>query len=117
MFQGCVPWLFSRSLHSVGYSFEPTPPLYTDFRTLLYLILLYHLDKTILSKYFRKSLLANPFWLRKITTDPHILVHVNVEYRDDRDPKLKIYISELILDSYEYIPVAYITMYLHDFIN
>ena len=30
---------------------------------------------------------------------------------DDRHPELKIYISELILDSYEYIPVAYVTMH------
>jgi hypothetical protein len=29
---------------------------------------------------------------------------------DDRYPKLKIYISELILDSYKYMPVAYVTM-------
>jgi hypothetical protein len=28
----------------------------------------------------------------------------------NRYPKLKIYISELILDSYKYIPVEYITM-------
>jgi hypothetical protein len=54
-------------------------------------------------------LLANPYWLRKITTDPHILA--DVEYTDDRYPKLQMYISELILDSYEYIPVAYVTMH------
>jgi len=33
------------------------------------------------------------FWLRKITTDPHILPHVNTECPDDRCPKLEIYIS------------------------
>ena len=52
-------------------------------------------------------LLADPFWLRKITTDPHILAHVNIGCPEDRHPKLKIYISELILDSFEHIPVAY----------
>jgi hypothetical protein len=56
-------------------------------------------------------LLADPFWLRKITTDPHILDHANIEFTDDRYPKLQIYVSELILDSYEYIPVVYVTMH------
>jgi len=53
-------------------------------------------------------LLADPFRLRKMATDSHILAHVNVGRQDDRYPKLKTYISELILDSYEYIPVAYV---------
>ena len=44
-------------------------------------------------------LLAEPFRLRKITTDPHILTHVNTVRPDGRYPKLKIYISEVILDS------------------
>ena len=35
-------------------------------------------------------LLVDPFWLRKITTDPDILAHVNVECLDDRYPQLKI---------------------------
>ena len=35
-------------------------------------------------------LFADPFWLRKITTDPHILAHVNIQCPDDRYPKLKI---------------------------
>jgi hypothetical protein len=56
-------------------------------------------------------LLADPFWLRKIITDPHILAQVNIERPDDRWPKLKMYVSELILDSYEYIAVAYIKMH------
>jgi hypothetical protein len=41
-------------------------------------------------------LLANPFCLRNITTDPHLLAHVNKECSDDRYPELKIYNSELI---------------------
>jgi len=44
-------------------------------------------------------LLAEPFELWKITTDPHILTHVNTVRLDDRYPKLKMHISELILDS------------------
>ena len=44
-------------------------------------------------------LLAEPFWLRKIITDPHILTDVNTVRPDDRYPKLKICISELILVS------------------
>jgi hypothetical protein len=51
-------------------------------------------------------LLSDPLWLRKITTDPHILADVNTECPDDRYPKLKMYMCELILDSYEYIPIA-----------
>jgi hypothetical protein len=53
--------------------------------------------------YIPKILLTDPFWLRKITTDSHILAQVNIECPDDRYPKLKIYISELILNNYEYI--------------
>ena len=44
-------------------------------------------------------LFADPFWLGKRTTDPHILAHENMEYPNDRYPKLKMYISELILDN------------------
>jgi hypothetical protein len=43
-------------------------------------------------------LLTDPFWLKKITTDPHILAHVNIVCPEDRYPKLKICILELILD-------------------
>ena len=35
-----------------------------------------------------------------------MFAHINLKFPDDRYPKLKIYISELILDGYEYIPVA-----------
>jgi hypothetical protein len=45
--------------------------------------------------------------------DPHIFAHVNTECPDDKHAKLKIYISEPILDSYKYIPVVYVTM-MHD---
>jgi hypothetical protein len=51
-------------------------------------------------------LLADPFWLRKITTDPHILAHVNIVCPDDGCPKLKTVISALISDSYEFKTVA-----------
>ena len=40
-----------------------------------------------LNQCFRNFLLAKPLWLRKITTDPHILAHVNIECPDDRYPK------------------------------
>jgi hypothetical protein len=46
-----------------------------------------------------------------IATDHHILADVNIEYPHDRYPKLKMYIQELILDSYEYIKVTYVTMH------
>ena len=35
-------------------------------------------------------MLTEPFWLHKITTDPHILTHVNTMRPGDRHPKLKI---------------------------
>ena len=53
----------------------------------------------LLRQRFPKFLLAHPFWLQKVTTDPHILVHANTECPDNRYPKSKIYISDLISDS------------------
>ena len=50
-----------------------------------------------------------PFWLRKITTDPHILADVNTGCPDGRCSKLQVCISELISDSYQYIPVMHVT--------
>jgi len=46
--------------------------------------------------YASESLLTS-----KITTYPNIVPQVNMECPDDKDPKLEIYISELILYSYE----------------
>jgi hypothetical protein len=43
--------------------------------------------------------------------EPHNLTGVNIECPDDRCPKLKINISELISDRYGYIPTAYVTMH------
>jgi hypothetical protein len=57
------------------------------------------------------SLLADPFWLRIIATDPHILADAHIKFPHDRYPKLKIYIKELILDSDEYIEITYVTMH------
>jgi hypothetical protein len=51
-------------------------------------------------------LLADPFWHRKITIDPHIFAQVKIGCPDDRCSKLKIYNSEIILDTYEYVPIA-----------
>jgi len=44
-------------------------------------------------------LLADPFWPRKITTDRHILAHINIVCPDVRHPILKICISELVVDT------------------
>jgi hypothetical protein len=44
--------------------------------------------------------LPEPFWLKKISTDPQIPAQVNIVCSDDRYPKFKIYISGMILDSY-----------------
>jgi len=46
-----------------------------------------------LVQYFPNVLLADPSWLRKITTISHIIFHVNTEYPVDWYPKLTIYIS------------------------
>jgi hypothetical protein len=68
-------------------------------------------DLIVRSSVSQTFLLKGPFWLRKITTNHHILAHVNIDCPDDRYPKLNICISEMILDSYAYIPVAYVTMH------
>ena len=60
---------------------------------------------------FPEFFCADPFRYLKETMDPHILVHINRVCLDDWHPKLEIYTSELIFNSYEYIPVAYITMH------
>jgi len=44
---------------------------------------------SVLILVFPKILLADTFWLRKITTDPHILAHVNSVWNDTY-PELKI---------------------------
>ena len=67
----------------------------------------------------KRFFLTEPFGLRKITTflrqittDPHILAHVNIVCMDDdRYTELNIYFSELVVDSYQYIPVAYVTVH------
>jgi hypothetical protein len=38
----------------------------------------------------QKFLVAGHSGLRKINTDPHIFAHINIEFPDDRYPKLKI---------------------------
>ena len=45
-------------------------------------------------------------------TDLHIFADLNIERSDDRYTKFKIYISKLILDSYEYSQVAHVTMHI-----
>jgi len=49
------------------------------------------------------------FRFLKINTDLYILAHVQIVC-PDKYPMLRIYIPEPILGSYEYIPVAYVTM-------
>ena len=70
----------------------------------------YHYDKVLIVKGPLFFFQANPFWFRKTTTNPHILADVNVECPVDKHPELKIYLSELVLGSYECIPTAYVTM-------
>jgi hypothetical protein len=44
------------------------------------------------------------FWFPKLTTYPH----VHIEPQDDSNSKLKVYISELILDTHEYMTEAHV---------
>jgi hypothetical protein len=44
-----------------------------------------------------------PFGFGKKNTDPPSIAHINTGCSDNTYPKLKIYISELILDNYEFI--------------
>ena len=53
----------------------------------------------ILKLVAQNHLFADSFWLQIITTDSYVLAVVNIEWPDERHPKLIIYISELILDS------------------
>jgi hypothetical protein len=55
-------------------------------------------------------LVADPFWLKKITTDPHILAPVNIECTDEGYANLKIYLSQLTLVNHENTPVTYAAM-------
>jgi len=56
-------------------------------------------------------LIADSFFTSKITTDPHALAESNIKCPNEKYPKLKIHISKLILDSYEYMPVANVAMH------
>jgi hypothetical protein len=55
--------------------------------------------RNILEKSFPNVLLADPFWLLKIKTDPHIFAHLNIECPDDSHPKFKNLYLRLILYS------------------
>ena len=57
------------------------------------------------------TFVADRFWLRKMTMDPHILAQVSIGCLDERYTKLSIHISILISEGYGCIPVAYQTMY------
>ena len=59
------------------------------------------------SSVFQTFLFAGRFWLQNIIKDPHILAHINMGCPVDRYSTLKLYISEPILDSYEYVPAVY----------
>jgi hypothetical protein len=75
--------------------------IFTDFRMVI---------TTPRSSVSHAFLLEDPSWHKKITTDPHILSHINIERPDDKYPKLDIYITEPILDSYKCMPVAHVTI-------
>jgi hypothetical protein len=50
---------------------------------------------------FHRFFVCESLLTSKITTYPDILPHVNMECPDGSNTNLKLYISELILDSYE----------------
>jgi hypothetical protein len=58
------------------------------------------LKETPIISLYQTFLLRGQFWLRKTTTYIYIFGDVNLEYADDRYPKLDMYIiSEMILES------------------
>jgi hypothetical protein len=61
-----------------------------------------------LEKCFSHFFACGLFWLQKLNKDPPIPADVNIGFPDDRFLKLKIYLLELILDRYEWKPVAYV---------
>jgi hypothetical protein len=69
----------------------------------------------VISQYSMNSVFPKLFCSRTVLglTNNHAYIpaDVNIVCPDDRYPKLGIYISELILDSYEYIPVAHVKMH------
>jgi hypothetical protein len=44
----------------------------------------------ILEHCFPNFFARRSLWFRKVTTEPHILSHINIEWLDERHPKLKI---------------------------
>jgi hypothetical protein len=60
---------------------------------------------------FLNSFVDGPLLASQITTGTHILALVNVVGPGDRNPKLKIYVLERILDINIHIAVAYVTMF------
>ena len=57
---------------------------------LLEVILCRHFDST--TQCFPNFFARGTLWLRKITKDPHIIAHVNIQCPDDRNPNLKMHI-------------------------
>ena len=62
---------------------------------------------SVFSKLF---FLVDPISLQKITMDPHILAHINIQISHNMVSKTKN-ISELICDSYEHMPVTHVTLH------
>ena len=61
-------------------------------------------------QYFPNVFARGPLLARKVTTDSHILADVNIGCPGDSYPKFKKrHISKPTLESYEYIPVGYVT--------
>jgi len=61
--------------------------------------------------FFRFFFFAHAFWLRQVTTHPHILAGANIQRPDEGYPKPDTHISELILDSYQYVPAAHVAVH------
>jgi hypothetical protein len=66
------------------------------------------MDGTVQGSTSQTFLFTDPFWLQKVTTNPHILAQVD-KSPNSRYPKLKNYIPEITSDTYKYISLTYIT--------
>jgi len=59
-------------------------------------------NRTSYTIIFWTCLLADPFWLQKINTGPHVLAYANTGCPENSYPKLIIYISELIMHTFRW---------------
>ena len=76
-----------------------------------FIVLLEMTDNLSRAEFFFFFCSRTPHWFGKIPQNPHILAHANKELLNVRYPVLEICTWYLILDGYQYKPVAYGTVH------